>query len=57
MTEHECDGRTKGRDLRQRQIDENDFAREYLDAEICVDADETTATRNDGQRNVSASII
>ena len=41
MTEHECDGRTKRCDLRQRQIDENDFAREHLDAEICVDADET----------------
>ena len=41
MTEHEGDGRTKRRDLRQRQIDENDFARKYLDAEISVDADKT----------------
>ena len=41
MTEHECDGRTKGCDLRQCQIDKNDFAHEHLDAEICVDTDET----------------
>jgi hypothetical protein len=27
-------------DLRQREVDENDFARQHLDAEIGVDADE-----------------
>ncbi len=40
MAEHEGDGRAERRDLRQRQIDEDDFARQHLDAEIGVDADE-----------------
>ena len=41
MTEHEGHRRAERRDLRQRQIDEDDFAREHLDAEIGVDADQT----------------
>ena len=40
MTEHEGDRRAERRDLRQRQIDEDDFAREHLNAEIGVDADQ-----------------
>ena len=51
--EHEGDGRAKRRDLRQRQIDKDHFAGEDLNAEIGVDADQHTATRNGGQRNCS----
>ena len=40
MAEHEGRGRAERGDLRQRQIDEDDFARQHLDAEIGVDADE-----------------
>ena len=40
MAEHEGHGRAERRDLRQRQIDEDDFAGEHLNAEIGVDADE-----------------
>ena len=41
MTEHECHRRAERRDLRQRQIDKDDFAGKHLDAEIGVDADKT----------------
>jgi hypothetical protein len=40
MTEHECDRRADGGDLRERQVNEDDFAGEDLDAEIGVDTDE-----------------
>ena len=40
MAEHEGHGRAERRDLRQREIDEDDIAGEHLDAEIGVDADE-----------------
>ena len=40
MTEHEGDGRAKRRDLCQRQIDEDHFARQHLNAEIGMDADQ-----------------
>ena len=40
MAEHEGDGRTQRRDLGQRQIDEDHFAGQYLNAEIGVDADQ-----------------
>ena len=48
MAEHEGGGRAERRDLRQRQIDEDDFARQHLDAEIGVDADE--ADRHEERR-------
>ena len=41
MTEHEGDRRAERRDLRERQIDEDHFASEDLNAEIGVDADKT----------------
>ena len=41
VAEHEGDRRAERGDLRERQIDEDDFARQHLDAEIGVDADET----------------
>ena len=40
VPKHEGRGRAERRDLRQRQIDEDDVAREHLDAEIGMDADE-----------------
>ena len=40
MAEHECHRRAERRDLRERQIDKDDFAGEDLDAEIGVDADQ-----------------
>ena len=40
MAEHERGGRAERRDLRKREIDEDHFARQHLDAEIGVDADE-----------------
>ena len=39
MAEQKRHGRAERRDLRQRQIDEDDIAGEDLDAEISVDAD------------------
>ena len=41
MAEHEGRGRAERGDLRQREIDEDDVARQHLDAEPGVDADET----------------
>jgi hypothetical protein len=38
MAEHERGGRAERRDLRQREIDEDHFARQHLDAEIRMDA-------------------
>jgi hypothetical protein len=40
MAKHECHSRAERRDLRERQINEDDFASEDLDAEIGVDTDE-----------------
>jgi hypothetical protein len=40
MTKHEGNGRAKRRDLRQRQIDKDDLAREDLDTKVSVDTDE-----------------
>ena len=40
VAEHEGDGRTQRRDLRQRQIDKDHFAGQHLNAEIGVDADQ-----------------
>ena len=40
MAEHEGDRRAERRDLRERQIDEDHFARQDLNAEIGVDADQ-----------------
>ena len=40
MAEHERNGRAKRRDLCQRQIDEDHFAGQNLNAEIGVDADQ-----------------
>ncbi len=40
VTEHERHRRAERCDLREREIDEDDFARQHLDAEIRVDADQ-----------------
>src|SRR4029453_2453266 len=40
MTEHECDRRAKRRNLRKRQIDEDNFSSQNHDAEISMDADQ-----------------
>ena len=40
MAEHEGDGGAERRDLREREIDEDDVAGQHLDAEIGVDADQ-----------------
>ena len=48
MPEQEGDGRTQSRNLRQREIDEDDFAAKNLDAEIGMDADQ--ADRHDQSR-------
>ena len=40
MAEHERDRRAERRDLREREIDEDDVAGQHLDAEIGVDADQ-----------------
>jgi hypothetical protein len=41
MAEHEGNGRAERGDLGQREIDEDDIAREHLDAEVGVDTDKT----------------
>ena len=40
MTEHEGDGGAERRDLREREIDEDDLAAQHLDAEIGVNPDQ-----------------
>ena len=41
MAEHEGGGRAERGDLGEGEIDEDDFARQHLNTEIGVDADET----------------
>ena len=50
MTEHEGHRGAERRDLRQRQVDKDDLARQHLDAEIDVDADQTNRNQECRQK-------